>query len=606
MLQKMSQLFVKTLREDPSEAELDSHKLLLRAGFIRRVAPGIYAWLPLGLMTLRKVEQVIREEMTLAGAQEVLLPALLPKEPYEESGRWEEYGPNLFRLEDRRGNDYLLAPTHEEMFTLLVKETVSSYKDLPLTLYQIQNKYRDEARARGGLLRGREFLMKDAYSFDLDESQLQESYDAQRLAYQRIFARLGLEYVICSAISGAMGGSKSEEFLAPSAVGEDTYVVSPGGYVANTEAVETPAPPAQSIEGLAAPEDLPTPGAETIAQLVDLANENFPREDRPWAASDTLKNVVVATVGPDGERQVVVVGVPGDRDVDMKRLEASLAPLQVEVATDADLAANPALVPGYIGPQILGEAEGIPYLVDPRVVEGTVWVSGANKADTHTFGLVMGRDFTADAVVEAAEVVEGDPAPDGSGPLSLHRGIEIGHIFQLGKKYAEVLGLEVLDENGKTRTVTMGSYGIGVSRVMAALAEENRDEDGLIWPMVVAPFAVDIIVAGKGDELEAAARELAEDLSSAGLDVLLDDRRNVSAGVKFTDSELIGFPITVVVGRGLKDGKVEVRQRLGSKREDVDVEWAFKTVVDIYEAGLLESTQRANRLLLSKPAGEEN
>lgn len=599
MLKTMSELFVRTLREDPAEAELASHKLLVRAGYIRRAAPGIYTWLPLGLQTLRKVEAVVREEMNRAGAQEVLFPALLPAEPYQASGRWEDYGPNLFRVKDRRDNDYLLAPTHEEMFTLLVKDTYSSYKDLPLTLYQIQTKYRDEARSRGGLLRGREFLMKDAYSFDLDEEQLGASYDAQRIAYQRIFDRLGLDYVICSAVSGAMGGSRSEEFLSPSPVGEDTYATSPGGYVANTEAVTTLAPAPQPYDDLPSAEIRPTPDAPTIETLVEVANQTSPRPDRPWTAADTLKNVVFAVTDGEGERSLLVVGLPGDREVDPRRLEAALSPLTVEVATEEDFEAHPNLVQGYIGPEVIGpnvKDSGVKYLVDPRVVEGTAWVTGANRADQHVFGLVMGRDFEADGTIEAAEVREGDPAPDGSGPLSLNRGIEIGHIFQLGRKYAEALGLTVLDENGKSRVVTMGSYGIGVSRVMAALAEANHDDKGLAWPVTVAPFDVEVIVAGKGEELTNTARLIAEDLESTGLDVLLDDRKAASAGVKFADSELLGIPITIVVGRGLKNGQVEVRLRRSGDRQDVPAEEAVMKVSQMHEEMMEQEIARANRV----------
>lgn len=599
MLKTMSELFVRTLREDPAEAELASHKLLVRAGYIRRAAPGIYTWLPLGLQTLRKVEAVVREEMNRAGAQEVLFPALLPAEPYQASGRWEDYGPNLFRVKDRRDNDYLLAPTHEEMFTLLVKDTYSSYKDLPLTLYQIQTKYRDEARSRGGLLRGREFLMKDAYSFDLDEEQLGASYDAQRIAYQRIFDRLGLDYVICSAVSGAMGGSRSEEFLSPSPVGEDTYATSPGGYVANTEAVTTLAPAPQPYDDLPSAEVRPTPDAPTIETLVEVANQTSPRPDRPWTAADTLKNVVFAVTDGEGERSLLVVGLPGDREVDPRRLEAALSPLTVEVATEEDFEAHPNLVQGYIGPEVIGpnvKDSGVKYLVDPRVVEGTAWVTGANRADQHVFGLVMGRDFEADGTIEAAEVREGDPAPDGSGPLSLNRGIEIGHIFQLGRKYAEALGLTVLDENGKSRVVTMGSYGIGVSRVMAALAEANHDDKGLAWPVTVAPFDVEVIVAGKGEELTNTARLIAEDLESTGLDVLLDDRKAASAGVKFADSELLGIPITIVVGRGLKNGQVEVRLRRSGDRQDVPAEEAVMKVSQMHEEMMEKEIARANRV----------
>lgn len=592
MLTTMDELFVRTLREDPAEAELTSHKLLVRGGYVRRTGPGIYAWLPLGLRVLSKVEQVIREEMNAIGGQEVLFSGLQPAAPYQATGRWEDYGPNLFRLKDRRGHDYLLAPTHEEMFALIVKDMVSSYKELPLTLYQIQWKYRDEVRVRGGLLRARDFLMKDAYSFDLTGDQLEDSYQDQRMAYKKIFDRLGLDYVIVSAMSGAMGGSKSEEFLLPSPVGEDTFVTSPGGYVANTEAVTTLPAEEQPIEGQPEPVDMHTPGADTIESLVDELNARHPRADRPWQASDTLKNVVVTAVAPDGSRELLVVGLPGDRDVDMTRLEASLSPHSVEKATDEDLATHPELVAGYIGPQVIGpnapdanaeDADVVPYLVDPRIAKGTAWVTGANRKDYHVVNLVAGRDFSVDGYVEAADIRQGDPAPDGSGPMSLHRGIEIGHIFQLGKKYAEALGVSVLDQNGKARTLTMGSYGIGVSRIVAAIAEVTHDDLGLAWPVGVAPYDVDVVVAGKGAELEEAAKLLASGLNAEGLDVILDDRKSASAGVKFADSELLGFPIAVVVGRGLKNGVVEVRERRSGTKQEVPVEDALKHVLQLHE-----------------------
>lgn len=603
MLTRMDDLFVTTLREDPADAELTSHKLLVRAGYIRRAAPGVHTWLPLGLRTLRKIEQIIREEMDAIGGQEVLFSALQPAEPYQATGRWEDYGDNLFRLKDRRGGDYLLAPTHEEMFALIVKDMITSYKELPLTLYQIQTKFRDELRVRGGLLRGRDFLMKDAYSFDLTDEQLDASYADERLAYARIFDRLGLDYVIVSAMSGAMGGSKSEEFLLPSPVGEDTFVTSPGGYVANTEAVTTPAPEPVSIEGLPEPLKVHTPDAETIETMVDAMNEAAPRKDRPWQASDTLKNVVFTAVAPTGERELVVIGLPGDREVDTVRLEGSLAPFTVEKATDEELAEHPELVPGYIGPEVVGpnarkdedDEYTVSYFVDPRVSKGSIWASGSNEHGYHTANLVAGRDFQVDGFIEAAEVRDGDPAPDGSGPMTVHRGIEIGHIFQLGKKYAEALGVTVLDKDGKQKTVTMGSYGIGVSRVLAAVAEVTSDEMGLAWPAAIAPYDVDVVVAGKGEALEDAALVLAEDLSSSGLAVLLDDRKRVSAGVKFADSELIGIPITVVVGRGLKDGVVEVRQRRTGERENVPVDDAYMYITRLNKELIAAGQRRADQ-----------
>ena len=587
----MSELFVRTLREDPADAEVPSHRWLVRAGYIRRAAPGIYTWLPLGYRVLRNVERIVREEMNAIGAQEVHFPALLPKEPYEATGRWTEYGEGVFRLRDRKGAEYLLGPTHEEMFTLLVKDLYSSYKDLPLSLYQIQTKYRDEARPRAGLLRGREFVMKDSYSFDIDDEGLAKSYAAHRDAYIKIFNRLGFEYVIVHAMSGAMGGSASEEFLAIAENGEDTFVRSPGGYAANVEAVRiTPPAPLPYDEAPAAHvED--TPNTPTIETLVDLANARFPRSDRPWHASDTLKNVVLMITEVDGGRHPLVIGVPGDRELDLRRLAAQLEPAQAEPFGDQDFAAHPELVKGYIGPvrvdgsgqqaaRILGEDSStrIRYLVDPRVVVGTRWVTGANEDGRHVFDLTCGRDFAADGIIEAAEIREGDPAPDGSGPLTLARGIEMGHIFQLGRKYAEALGLKVLDQNGRLVTVTMGSYGVGISRAVAAVAEGTCDAKGLCWPRELAPFDVHIVAAGKDGPVTTAAADLAVQLDEAGVFVLLDDR-SVSPGVKFTDSEIMGMPTVVVVGRGLSNGVIELRDRSSGEQVEVAVEDALGEIL---------------------------
>ena len=584
---RLSTLFLRTLREDPAEAEVDSHKLLLRAGYIRRAAPGVYTWLPLGLLVKAKVEQIVREEMNRSGAQEVFFPALLPREPFEATNRWTEYGDNLFRLQDRKKADYLLAPTHEEMFTLLVKDLYNSYKDLPVCLYQIQNKYRDEARPRAGLLRGREFVMKDAYSFDVTDEGLRAAYQSQRDAYERIFTRLGVEYVIVKADAGAMGGSASEEFLSPSPIGEDTFVRSAGGYAANVEAVKTVAPEARAIDGLPAAKVHPSPNTPTIATLVDLANAEVPREDgRKWTAADTLKNVVLALTSPEGKRSLVVVGVPGDRDVDAKRAEAAFSPNEVEAANEEDFERNPELVKGYIGPVKSGKAvlglEGtskIRYLLDPRVVDGTAWITGANENEKHVFDLVKGRDFSADGVIDIADVRAGDPAPDGSGPLELARGIEIGHVFQLGRKYAEALGLQVLDENGKLVTVTMGSYGIGVTRLVAVLAEANRDDKGLIWPGSVSPADVYIVAAGKDDHVYEAAEKLAAEFEAAGKTVMLDDRQKVSPGVKFSDAELIGVPNVIICGKGLETGEVDLWNRRSGDRRSVPLNSAVAELV---------------------------
>ncbi|MCI2240256.1 proline--tRNA ligase [Paenibacillus sp. TRM 82003] len=577
---RMSTLFLRTLREDPVEAEVASHKLLVRAGYVRRAAPGIYTWLPLGLKVLRRVEAVVREEMDAAGFQEVHFPALLPREPYEATNRWTEYGDGMFRLKDRKGADYLLAPTHEEMFTLLVKDLYSSYKDLPLSIYQIQTKYRDEARPRAGVLRGREFVMKDSYSFDVDEAGLEVSYEKHRDAYIRVFTRLGLEFVVVSAVSGAMGGSRSEEFLHPTPIGEDTFVRSPGGYAANVEAVTTPVPPAVPFDDAPAAHVEDTPDTPTIETLVAAANAAHPRPDRAWTAADTLKNVLVVLRHPDGTREPLAVGLPGDREVDLKRLEASLAPAELEAFEEKDFAAHPALVKGYIGPGGLGEesASGIRYLLDPRVVEGTRWITGADAPGKHVFDLVAGRDFTGDGFVEAAEVRAGDPAPDGSGPLELARGIEIGHIFALGRRYAEALDLKVLDENGKQVVVTMGSYGIGVTRALAAIAEGNHDDKGLVWPRGLAPADVHVVATGKDPEVFTTAERIASELQADGVEVLLDDRPKVSPGVKFKDAELIGVPTILVVGKGLAEGVVELRDRRSGEARQVPLAEAVPAV----------------------------
>lgn len=584
---RMSTLFVRTLRDDPADAEVPSHRLLVRGSYVRRAAPGGFTWLPLGWIVYQNVERIIREEMDREGFQEVHFPALLPREPYEASHRWYDYGDNLFRLKDRRGGDYLLAPTHEEMFTLLVKDLYSSYKDLPLVIYQIQTKFRDEARPRAGLLRGREFVMKDSYSFDIDDAGLERSYQQHRDAYIRTFDRLGLPYVIVSAMSGAMGGSASEEFLAPMAVGEDTFVRCVNGdYAANTEAVQVAAPPAQPIDGLPAAVVADTPDTPTIATLVDHLNgrADLRREDREWTAADTLKNVVVKLRHPDGSIEPIAIGVPGDRDVDLKRVEAQVSPAEVEAFGDADFAANPLLVKGYIGPAVLGAdgPSGIRYLLDPLVVDGTRWVTGANEAGRHVVGLVAGRDFRGDGSIEAAEVRAGDPCPHCGGALEIARGIEIGHIFQLGRKYAEALGLQVLDQNGKQVTVTMGSYGIGVSRAVAVIAEATADELGLCWPREVAPADVHVVMASKGgDEIAAAASTLVDGLQNAGLRVLFDDRTSVSPGVKFKDAELLGVPSIVVVGRGVASGVVEVRDRAGGDRAEIAIDTAVDHLVAV-------------------------
>ena len=566
----MSTLFLRTLRDDPADAEVASHRLLVRAGYIRRIAAGIYSWLPLGVITLRNVENVVRQEMDKAGFQEVHFPALLPREAYETTNRWEEYGPSLFRLQDRKGADYLLGPTHEEMFTLMVKSEYSSYKDLPLSLYQIQTKYRDEARPRSGIIRGREFVMKDSYSFDIDDAGLDLSYQRHRDAYISCFNRLGMKYNIVKAVSGAMGGSKSEEFLAPCSTGEDTYVLCPQcGYAANVEAMVTKVAPGDP-KAVPALEELDTPNTPTIDSLVAVMNEKF---GSGYTGADTLKNIMLVADG-----QAIAVLVPGDREVDLKRLQENLGGVhELRVFEEGDFAKHPQLVKGYIGPQDLKKT-GITMYADPRVAPGTSWITGANKKNRHARFVVNGRDFTPDAYVEAAEVRAGDSCPECATEIIIDRAIEIGHIFQLGRKYADALNLTVLDQNGKSQVVTMGSYGIGVSRAVAAIAEQTSDEIGLNWPAEIAPAKVHIVATGKEDLPFDTALTLATELEAIGISVMLDDRRDASAGVKFKDAELIGNPIIVVVGKALADGNVELRVRASGHKSDVSLTTAVSAI----------------------------
>ncbi len=578
----MSELFVRTLRDDPAEAEVASHKLLIRAGYVRPIAPGLYSWLPLGLRVLRNIERVVREEMNAIGGQEILFPALLPRAPYETTNRWTEYGDGVFRLKDRRGNDYMLGPTHEELFALTVKAEYSSYKDFPLTLYQIQTKYRDEARPRAGILRGREFIMKDSYSFDIDDSGLKDAYHAHREAYQRIFGRLDIDYVIVSAVSGAMGGSASEEFLAESPIGEDTFVRCPeSGYAANVEAVITARPESRPVEGQPEAVVHETGNTPTIATLVEWANTAD--LGRSVSAADTLKNVLLKVRQPGGDWELLGIGVPGDREVDDKRLGAALDPVEYALLDDADFARYPFLVKGYIGPKALLD-NGVRYLVDPRVVDGTSWITGADEKGKHVVGLVAGRDFVADGTIEAAEVRDGDPSPDGRGALVAARGIEIGHIFQLGRKYTDAFTVDVLGEDGKPVRLTMGSYGVGVSRLVAVIAEQHHDELGLRWPSEVSPFDVHLVIANKDAEARSGATTLAGDLDRLGIEVLLDDR-TVSPGVKFKDAELLGVPWIVVVGRGWGDGKVELRNRFSGETREVVVGAGLATDITAAIAG---------------------
>ena len=601
-IMRMSKTYCPTLKEDPAGADIASHKLLLRAGMIRQMGSGTYTFLPLGMTVLNKVQDIVREEMNATGAQEILMPILQPAELWHESGRWDDYGPELMRLNDRHERELCLGPTHEELITSLVRDELRSYKDLPCTLWQMQVKFRDEMRPRFGLLRGREFIMKDAYSFTLDKEGLVKAYMDERGAYERIFNRLDLKYVPVHAMAGPMGGFESEEFLAPMEIGEDTFAQSPSGKAWNVEALTTPEPEAIDFTATPAAEKRPTPDAATIDKMVEFANANHPRSDgRDWQASDILKNVVIAVMHPQDEdhdepwRELVVVGVPGDRTVDMKRLEAQFTPAEIEEATDEDLKKHPELVKGYIGPMALGPqardgkkaenasetGDALRYLIDAHVARGSAWFTGADEQDVDYYDLVYGRDFEADGTVEAVQVRHGDMSPDGSGPLSFERGVEIGQVFQLGLKYSNALGLKVLDQNGKTVPVWMGSYGIGVSRVMACIAETHHDEKGLAWPAVIAPAQVHVVATGKDAAAFEAAEQLIGELEAKGIEVIFDDRKKVSPGVKFKDAELIGVPIIAVAGRDtVNNGTIEVRDRNGENAEAVPVADAAQAIAD--------------------------
>lgn len=572
---RMSSLFLRTLRDDPSDATVASHRLLVRAGYVRPIAAGIFSWLPLGVIVLRNVEQIVREEMDRAGFQQVHFPSLLPRDAYEKTGRWDEYGPTLFRLKDRKGADYLLGPTHEEMFTLMVKGEYSSYRDLPLHIYQIQTKYRDEARPRSGIIRGREFVMKDSYSFDIDDAGLEASYQKHRDAYIETFNRLGLKYNIVSAMAGAMGGSKSEEFLAPCTTGEDTYVLCEKcGYAANVEAMTTKVASAKS-ETPPAIEILDTPDTPTIDSLVEVMNKKYQAN---ISASDTLKNVLLMA---DGEP--ICILVPGDREVDLKRVEANLSGVkELRLFEDEDFAKRKELVKGYVGPQD-AKRFGLKLYADPRITPGSHWITGANVKNRHARYVTYGRDFEVDGYIEAAEVRAGDACPKCETPIVIDRAIEIGHIFQLGRKYADALELTVLDSEGKSRVVTMGSYGIGVSRAVAAIAEQSHDELGLLWPAEVAPAKVHLVATGKEEKPFEFAEQLAKQLEDKGISVMLDDRREASPGVKFKDAELIGNPVIVIVGKSLADGKIEVRDRKSGSKSEVPIDEALSYLVGIFK-----------------------
>jgi prolyl-tRNA synthetase len=558
----MSALFLRTLREDPADAEVDSHRLLVRAGYIRRVASGIYSWLPLGNRVLRKVSEIVRQEMDRAGAQEVTLPIAQPLELWDRSGRNAIYGDLMFRLVDRRDTPYCLSPTAEEVVTTLVAQEYGSYRDLPVNLYQINWKYRDELRPRFGLLRGREFLMKDAYSFDLDADGLRASYRLMYDAYHRVFERCGLTFRPVEAQSGEMGGDVNHEFMAVAAVGEDDFVWCKAcDYAANVEAARRASPADSAPPALADPpprEKVRTPDLPGIAGVSEFLGV---------PADQMLKTMAFEI---DGKLGLAVV--PGAREVNEYALAAAVAPRPMRLFTDADFEAHPELPKGYIGPDYAGAAVVV---ADPSVEAPIAWVTGANEVDHHVRGAVLGRDFDVDVWADLVTIVPGDPCPRCGQPLSVDRGIEVGHVFQIGTKYSIALEAHYTDEHGEQHPMVMGSYGIGVSRVVAAVVEEHHDEHGIAWPAALAPFDVHLVaLPGRGEQAAdvlAQAERLYQELRDQGLDVLYDDR-DVSPGVKFADADLVGVPTQLVVGaKSLAKGIVERKDRATGTRDELPV-----------------------------------
>jgi prolyl-tRNA synthetase len=553
-------MFPETKREDPADAEVPSHAALVRAGYVRRVSPGIYTLLPLGVRLVRRVEAIVREEMDRIGAEELRFPSLLPREPYEATGRWAEYGDNLFRLQDRRDNDMLLGPTHEEMFALLAKDEMTSYRAFPKSLYQIGAKFRDEARPRSGILRGREFVMKDSYSFDIDDAGLDESYRLHREAYHKIFDRMGVSFRIVKATSGAMGGSKSEEFLAPSAIGEDTFVTCPNcDFVSNVEAMDFAAPvdpidasqyPAASVQQ--------TPNTTTIETLVAHANAN----GLDVSAKDTIKSLLFWA-----DKSPIMAVIPGDRELNEEKLQGYIGAQAVRPFSEEDFKEHPELAKGYISPAA-GAALGIRVVGDPRLKAHQSWITGADKIDHHNFGVVLGRDFDIAEWVPLTDGAIGDACPVCGAVVQGERGIEIGHIFQLGRKYTDAIEWDVQGPNSEMIRPTMGSYGVGITRMMAVIAEQTLDELGLCWPASVAPADIHVISINKDPE---AAWEVVRLLENAGKFVILDERDRVSFGVKAKDAELLGMPKIVVVGRDAVNGQVELRDRKSGSNDVVNI-----------------------------------
>ena len=563
---RVSRLFMATQREIPADAEIPSHQLMLRAGLIRKVASGIYSFMPLGYRTYRKVEAVIREEMDKAGAQELIMPALLPAEVYQESGRWEKFGPEMFRLSDRGGRSFCLGPTHEEPFTEAVRDTISSYKQLPVTLYQIQHKYRDEKRPRFGIMRGREFVMKDAYSFDVDEAGLSESYDTMYKAYRAIFDRLGLDYTVVDADSGAMGGSGSQEFMVKSEVGEDGICYCDEcGYAANEEKAGC-VTPAQDTAEMLDIEKIHTPDVKTIDDLVGYMN----------CGADKFVKTILYNI--DGK--IVAAMCRGDRDINETKLANLYDATEMELAAFVDVERVTGAKVGFAGP--VGLKEKIDIVVDSEVSVMRNFVVGADETDYHLKNVNIGRDFEATTIADIRNAIEGDVCPKcGKGKMKMARGVEVGHIFKLGTKYSKALNCVYLDKDGKSNLVVMGCYGIGVGRTLAAIIEQHHDDNGIIWPAEVAPYKAIVVPTKVNDEANMAlAEKIYSDLTAAGVEVLIDDR-NERPGVKFKDADLIGIPLRITVGRRAGEGIVEVKRRDSDEAVEMTADEAVAAAKEI-------------------------
>ncbi|MGN6317883.1 proline--tRNA ligase [Trinickia sp.] len=580
---KASCFFIGTLKEAPADAEVVSHKLMLRAGMIRRVAGGIYSYLPIGLRSIRKVEAIVREEMNRAGALELLMPSVQPAELWQESGRWEQYGPELLRFKDRKQSDFVLGPTHEEVVTDIARNQIKSYRQMPVNFYQIQNKFRDEIRPRFGVMRGREFTMKDAYSFDKDQAGLQESYRKMYEAYVRIFTRIGLEFRAVAADSGAIGGNRSQEFHVIAATGEDDIAYCPASdFAANIEAAEALPLYAERAAPREAMQKTATPGkakCESVAEFLGIALER------------TIKSIILATDNEGAEPTIWLLMLRGDHDLNEVKVGKLPGLAGFRFATEAEIVEWFGTPPGYLGP--IGTKKPVKVVADRTVANMSDFVVGSNEVDYHTTGVNWGRDLPEPVVADIRNVRPGDPSPDGKGTIEICRGIEVGHVFQLGTKYSEAMGATFLDETGKPQPMVMGCYGIGITRILGAAIEQNFDDRGIIWPEAIAPFEVVLCPMGydRSESVRAETDKLYAQLSEAGIDVVLDDRGE-RPGVMFADWELIGVPHRLVIGeRGLKEGKVEYQGRRDPEATLLPISEAAAFAVDKVRAALAHPQQ---------------